>query len=190
MNTAGIIILVIVVVLIAAAVLFLFQQERTKRLRAKFGPEYDRAVEAGGNRWKAEQTLAEREKRVKTYPIRPLLTADCERFRQSWRGVQSRFVDDPKTALTEADHLVQNVMSARGYPIDDFAQCAADISVDHPIVVENYRAGHEVAVRHGRGQATTEDLRRAMIHYRTLFEDLLEEAPIREERVQVKRKSA
>lgn len=191
MTTAGIVILVvIVVVLIAAGALFLFQQQRTKRLRAKFGPEYERAVETEGNRWKAEQTLAKREKRVKSYLIRPLHTEQCELFRQSWRDVQGRFVDNPKTALAEADRLVQEVMRARGYPIDDFEQCAADISVDHPVVVENYRAGHEVAVRHIRGQATTEDLRRAMIHYRTLFDDLLEEVPIHDERVRMKRASA
>jgi hypothetical protein len=190
MSTTGIVILVVAVVLIAAGSIFIFQRQRTKRLRAKFGPEYDRAVETEGNRLKAEQTLAKREKRVKNYQIRPLQTVHCERFRQSWRDVQSGFVDDPKTALTEADRLVQEVMKARGYPIDDFEQCAADLSVDHPVVVENYRAGHVVAVRHGRGQATTEDLRRAMIYYRTLFDDLLEEAPIPEERVRVKRASA
>ena len=190
MTTIGVVILVLAVVLVAAGALFIFQQQRTKRLRAKFGPEYDRAVETEGSRLKAEQTLAEREKRVNNYQIRPLQTVHCERFRQSWRDVQGGFVDDPKTALTEADRLVQEVMRARGYPIDDFEQCAADLSVDHPVIVANYRAGHEVAVRHRQGQATTEDLRRAMIYYRTLFDGLLEEAPIPEKRVRVKRASA
>lgn len=189
MTTPEAVTLVCAVIIVLIAAYLVFQSLRTKRLRRKFGPEYDRTVENTGSRLRAEQALEKREKRVRTFQIRPLLTVQCERFKQSWRDIQGRFVDDPKTAVAEADRLVQDVMRARGYPVEDFDQCAADISVDHPVVVENYRAGHEGVLRHGRGQATTEDLRRAMIHYRTLFDDLLEEAPVSAEPVRVRRAS-
>jgi hypothetical protein len=111
---------------------------------------------------------------VEKFSIRPLGAAERERFISEWRSVQSRFVDDPKGAVTEADKLVIRVMQARGYPMSDFEQRAADISVDHPQVVDNYRAAHEIALRHRRGESTTEDLRNAMLYYRSLFEDLLQ----------------
>jgi hypothetical protein len=189
MDTTQVVILIVAIVVVAAGVYLAVRMRNSRRLREKFGPEYDRTLQSEGNRLRAEDNLAKREKRVKRYQIHPLLTAQCRRFQESWREIQARFVDDPKTAVDEADRLVQQVMTARGYPVEDFEQCAADISVDHPLVVDNYRAGHDVVRRHARGQATTEDLRRAMIHYRTLFDDLLEELPVEAEPVKVRRAS-
>jgi hypothetical protein len=189
MSTPEAVILVCAAIIVLIAAYLVFQMLKTKRLRRKFGPEYDRELHSSGSRLRAEQALEQREKRVRSFQIRPLLTVQCERFKQASRDIQAHFVDDPKTAVVEADRLVQDVMRARGYPVEDFEQCAADVSVDHPVVVENYRAGHEIVLRHGSGQASTEDLRRAMIHYRTLFDDLLEEAPASAEPVRVRRAS-
>jgi len=152
------------------------RKRRTKRLRAQFGdPEYARAMERGGNRKKAEAGLEQRAERVEAFHVRPLSAGDRARFVESWRGLQARFVDGPAGAVSEADRLLGDVMSTRGYPVADFEQRAADISVDHPVVLENYRAGHEIALRQMGGKATTEDLRVAMVHYRTLFEELVSE---------------
>ena len=176
-RTAAVLIVVgvVVVVVIAAAALFA-RNRRTKGLRSRFGPEYDRAVEARGGRGKAEADLHKLEKRVQKLDIRPLQPAERDRFATSWREVQSNFVDDPASAVNRADTLLGDVMSTRGYPVGDFDQRAADVSVDHPLVVEHYRAAHDIAVRHRLGQATTEDLRQAMIHYRSLFDDLTADA--------------
>lgn len=144
----------------------------TAGLRQKFGPEYNRAVLAHGS--KAEAKLADREKRVEKLNIRDLDLIEHERFSKQWQAVQSRFVDSPKGAVAEADDLVSLAMKARGYPVADFDQRAADISVDHPLVVENYRSAHEIALRAGKEGVTTEDLRTAMIHYRSLFEELVQ----------------
>jgi hypothetical protein len=167
----------LVVVLVAGLVAFLwYRKRRTARLRTQFGgAEYARAVEQSGNRRHAEAALQERAQRVDGLRIRPLTAADRARFLSTWREVQARFVDGPAGALTAADQLLGDVMSTRGYPLDGFDQRAADISVDHPLVLENYRAAHEVAIRQTRGQAGTEDLRQAMIHFRTLFEELVNE---------------
>jgi hypothetical protein len=146
----------------------------TADLRQKFGPEYDRAVLTHGSERKAEAKLADREERVEKLNIRDLDLGERERFSKQWESLQSRFVDSPKGAVAEADDLVSSVMKARGYPLSDFDQRAADISVDHPRVVENYRSAHGIALRVGKDQATTEDLRTAMIHYRSLFEDLVQ----------------
>jgi hypothetical protein len=145
-------------------------------LRRRFGPEYDRAVQERGPQ-QAETVLLEREKRVREFPIRELAADERERFVTEWRIVQSRFVDDPRAAVAEADLLVDRLMQARGYPTSDFEQQAADISVSHPQVVGNYRAAHQIAVRHRQGQASTEDLRNAIIYYRSLFDDLLQTGP-------------
>ena len=161
---------VVVVLIIAWAVL---RKQRTMKLRSHFGPEYDRAVRESGPQ-RAEAVLLEREKRVKEFPIRELKAEERERFVTEWRIVQSRFVDDPQAAVAEADLLVDRLMQARGYPTTDFEQRAADISVTHPRVVDNYRAAHQIAVRHREGQASTEDLRNAIIYYRSLFDDLLQ----------------
>lgn len=163
-------------VLLGGAVLYVIQQERTKRLRQKFGPEYTRAVEETGGRLQAEDALAHREKRVAQFHIRPLSAAERTRFVDGWRELQVRFVDDPSGALKEADRLVGEVMAAEGYPVLDFDQRAADLSVEHPLVTANYRQGHSIAVRDNQGSATTEELRKAMIHYRTLFDELARHA--------------
>jgi len=165
------------VVLVAGlAAYLLHRKRRTARLRTQFGgAEYARAVEKGGNRRHAEAALEERAERVDGLRIRPLAAGDRTRFLSSWREVQARFVDSPAGAVMAADQLLGDVMSTRGYPLSNFDQRAADISVDHPVVLENYRAAHDIAIRQTRGQAGTEDLRQAMIHFRTLFEELVSE---------------
>jgi hypothetical protein len=131
-------------------------------------------VERLGNQSKAEADLLAREKRVHHLNIIPLSGADAARFGQAWTSLQGRFVDNPKGVVIEADRLVSEVMAKRNYPVGDFESRAADISVDHPAVVENYRAARAIAVRDKGGEATTEDLRKAVVHYRALFADLLE----------------
>src|SRR5579864_5363116 len=173
----NLIVLAAVVILAVAGLAWLYVRKRrntTAGLRQKFGPEYQRAVQEHGSERKAEAKLADREKRVEKLNIRDLDPMEHERFSKQWESVQSRFVDSPKGAVIEADDLVSSVMKTRGYPVSDFDQRAADISVDHPRVVENYRSAHEIALRVGKDQATTEDLRTAMIHYRSLFEELVQ----------------
>ncbi len=170
-NTLIIIVLVIAVIVLAAVLLM--QKRRSGHLQSQFGPEYERALNETGDKQKAEAELHKREKRVQKLDIRPLEAENRERFTTDWRRVQAEFVDDPTASMTHADALLQKVMSARGYPVDNFEQVAADVSVDHPTVVQNYRSGHEIAVRHQRGEASTEDLRQAMIHYRELFDELV-----------------
>ena len=167
----------LVVVLLAGIAAFLWHRKRrTQRLRTQFGSsEYARAVQTGGNRRRAEAGLDKRTQRVEKFHVRPLAAGDRARFAESWRGVQARFVDGPAGAVTEADQLLGDVMSTRGYPVSDFEQTAADISVNYPLVLENYRTAHEIALRQTKGQATTEDLRQAMVHYRTLFDELVSE---------------
>ena len=175
------------VILIIAILVWLYVQKRrhaTAGLREKFGSEYDRAVREHGSERKAQAKLEDREKRGEKLSIRDLDPLERERFSKQWDSVQSRFVDSPKGAVTEADDLVSSLMKARGYPISDFDQRAADISVDHPRVVENYRSAHEIALRVGKNAATTEDLRTAMIHYRSLFDELVQ-APASIERKEV-----
>jgi hypothetical protein len=149
------------------------QKHRTQNLRAKFGPEYERALAEHRDRGHAESELEKREKRVAAFHIKPLRTEDQLRFAEEWKREQSLFVDDPRTAVNHADALVQNVMHERGYPVGDFEQNAADLSVEHPQVVEHYRIAHEIAVRDSQGPGSTEDLRRAMVSYHALFDDLL-----------------
>ncbi len=149
------------------------RRRRSAELKDRFGREYDRTVEATGDRSKAEADLAERQKRVEKLDIRALDPDERARFVERWSDVQARFVDDPARAVAFADALLADVMKARGYPVSDFDRRAGDISVDHPVVVEHYHKGHEIAVRHERGEASTEDLRQAMIHYRALFDNLV-----------------
>jgi len=180
MTTLGPIELALIIgfaVLVVAGIVawFSFRKRRTEKLRAQFGAEYDRAVKEDGGRRHAEAGLKERTARVDSLNIRPLTAGDRARFVESWSRVQARFVDGPGGAVTEADQLLRDVMSTRGYPVSDFEQRAADISVDHPLVMENYRTAHAIAVRQTQGQANTEDLRQAMIHYRTLFDELVGE---------------
>ncbi|MGA8089250.1 MAG: hypothetical protein WCA10_18395 [Terracidiphilus sp.] len=169
------IIVAVIVVVIGAIVVAFLQKRRTGKLREHFGAEYDRAVAEGGNKRIAESRLEERTERVKKFHIRALTVEDRTRFTESWDRVQARFVDAPAGAVAEADQLIGDLMATCGYPVGDFEQRAADISVDHPIVTQNYRSAHEIAVRQAKGQASTEDLRRAMIHYRALFDDLVSE---------------
>src|SRR3954447_2650468 len=171
-HTTIIIIAAVVVVLIVAGVM-LMQRRRTEQLQSRFGPEYERALKEKGDKAKAEAELQEREKRVEKLAIRPLDPAQRERFTGEWQRVQAEFVDDPEHSIKDADILLQDVMTARGYPVQDFEQVAADVSVDHPGVVQHFRTAHDIVVRHGRGEGDTEDLRKAMINYRALFEDLV-----------------
>jgi hypothetical protein len=176
LSTTQLALIIGLVVIVAAgiATMLFMRKRRTARLRTRFGgPEYTRAVQDGGNQRRAENKLEKRAERVESFHIRALAPADHARFLESWRKVQGRFVDSPGGAVTEADQLLGDVMSMRGYPVSDFEQRAADISVDHPLVMENYRAAHGIAVRQAQGQASTEELRQAMIHYRTLFEELV-----------------
>ncbi len=171
------IILAGVVILVIAVLTWLYMQKRrstTANLRQKFGPEYGRAVREHGSERKAEAQLVDREKRVEKLNIRDLDPMEYERFSKRWESVQSHFVDSPTGGVAEAEDLVSSLMKARGYPVSDFDQRAADISVDHPGVVENYRSAHETALRIGKDAATTEDLRTAMIHYRSLFQELVQ----------------
>lgn len=155
------------------------RRRRSEHLKDRFGREYDRTLKAAGDRSKAEADLQEREKRVEKLDIRPLEPDERREFLDRWTDVQARFVDDPARAVAFADALLGDVMKARGYPVSDFEQRAGDISVDHPVVVEHYHKAHDIAVRHGRGEASTEDLRQAMIHYRALFDNLVgAEAPV------------
>jgi hypothetical protein len=159
---------------IAVVCLLALKWNRTKNLRSKFGPEYDHLVSEQGNAVRAEKELERRAKRVEKFHIHPLTREECDRFATQWSMVQQRFVDDPKAAVAEADNLVQHAMHARGYPVGEFEDRAADLSVDHPLVVKHYRAAHNIALRDSRSEATTEELRIALQHYRTLFQDLLE----------------
>jgi hypothetical protein len=176
-----VIVLAAVAIVIIAVLAWLYVRKRrstTAGLRQKFGPEYDRALRESGSERKAEAKLTDRQDRIDKLNIRELDPAERERFLKQWESVQSRFVDSPKGAVAEADDLVSSLMRARGYPVSDFNQRAADISVDHPRVVENYRSAHEIALRVGKDASTTEDLRTAMIHYRSLFEELVKPAEV------------
>ena len=180
MPTWAIILIIIVAAMaIAAACWILAGRRRSQHLRGRFGPEYDRVIQENGNPRRAEQILETREKRVEQLHVRPLIPTEREHFVDAWQKDQSRFVDDPQGAVLEADHLVSEVMEARGYPMSNFEQRAADISVDHPHLVENYRAAAEIALRQKSGEATTEDLRQAMVCYRKLFDELLETIEVR-----------
>jgi hypothetical protein len=170
---AWVVIAVGAVALLAVLLIAFSTRRRTNRLRTRFGPEYDRAVQQHGERGAASE-LDSRLERREHLDIRPLPPPAREQYRESWARVQAEFVDDPTAAVGEADDLVHRAMRERGYPMDDFEQRAADISVDHPQVVERYRSAHGIANRNANGEATTEDLRQAMKHYRALFDDLLE----------------
>lgn len=171
------VVIVAILILVAVAVALFARRRRSDQIKRRFGAEYDRAVvEQHGDAHRAEAALVEREKRVETFPLRALSPVDREAYAMEWAAVQRRFVDDPSAAVGTADRLVNRVMIDRGYPMTDFEQRAADISVSYPAVVQNYRAGHEIVARHIEGQATTEELRQAMVHYRSLFDELLEPA--------------
>jgi hypothetical protein len=177
MDTIFVIIIAIVALLVIAGGVAFFamrQDKKRRELREGFGPEYHETLSRTGDRSQAEKELKERQKRVSGFDLKPLMAADAARFSEQWRQTQERFVDDPKAAISDADRLVQEVMQARGYPMSDFDQRAADVSVDHPEVVQNYRRAHQIAQSNEREEASTEDLRQAVVHYRSLFVDLLE----------------
>jgi hypothetical protein len=174
-NTQLIVAIVIlaVVILVAVAAYIQYRRTRTQKLRSKFGSEYDRAIVTHGSTQKAEAKLVGRETRVEALKIRELGATERDRFVAEWHTVQSRFVDHPKAAVTEADDLVNSLLEVRGYPRANFEQRAADISVHYPRVMESYRVAHSIAVRPANVEATTEELRTAMIKYRAIFDDLI-----------------
>jgi hypothetical protein len=173
MSTSAIVAIVVLAIIVAGiGVVLTINLQRSRRLKARFGPEYSRALEEAGSKTQAEAKLEKLEKRVERFDLRPLTPVVRANFVAAWQKIQARFVDDPKIAVTEADKLIQEIMTVRGYPVSDFDQRAADISVNHPVIVEHYRAGHDIAREHSKGRASTEDLRQAMIHYRTLFAEL------------------
>src|SRR5258708_12089434 len=167
------VLIVVAVLTIGAAAWMYIQKKRTQDLRSKFGPEYDKAIDMHKDRSHAESDLETRAKRVAKFHIQPLTSDEQARYAEDWRVEQSLFVDDPRAAVKHADTLVQDIMKHRGYPVSDFEQNAADLSVDHPRVVEHYRIAHEIAIGDARGKNSTENLRKAMLIYRTLSDDLL-----------------
>lgn len=177
MDKTTIIIIAAVVVVLIVAGFFLMRRRRTEELQSRFGPEYDRALKETGDKSKAETELQKREKRVEKLSIRPVDPAQRERFSAEWQRVQAEFVDNPENSIRNADILLQEVMRTRGYPVENFDQVAADVSVDHPTVVQHFRAAHDIARRHSKGEGDTEDLRNAMINYRALFEELVADSP-------------
>jgi hypothetical protein len=165
-----------VVVVVLAVALFLARrrsEQRSGALRDQFGPEYERAIAQHGDRSRAERELLSRRNRLDELDIRALSDAEADRFSAAWASVQQRFVDDPRGAANEADLLIKDVMKARGYPVGNFDQRVADLSVEHANVVEHYRAARKLARAREEGQVGTEELRQAMVHYRALFSDLL-----------------
>lgn len=177
-TTLAIIIVLVAVVSAAIAIVLhhYYLRQRSRRLQGRFGPEYERLAESRGTPLAAENELIERQKRVAKFHIRPLNPEERRRYTDRWAQIQAEFVDNPKSSLSHADELLGEVMATRGYPVQDFDQRSADLSVDHPIVVQHYHAAHAIAVRDRTGQTTTEDLRQAMIHYRALFDELISEA--------------
>jgi hypothetical protein len=171
--------LIIVAILVLIAAALIARRRKSETLKRRFGPEYDRTViQQQGDMRRAEAELVERKKRVESFPLRSLTPVDQEAYAVEWAAVQRRFVEDPSAAVGCADRLVSRVMTDRGYPMTNFDQRAEDISVSYPAVVQNYRAARDIALRHADGGATTEDLRQAMIHYRSLFDELLAPAEL------------
>ncbi|WP_240506765.1 hypothetical protein [Thermoactinospora rubra] len=175
-------VVVVAVVAVAAVGYVVLQQQRRNRLRARFGPEYDRLVAESENRKEAEQELLAREQRFSQLDIRPLAPESRQTYAKRWTEVQERFVDSPAMAVTEADQLVTAVMAERGYPTDDFEERMSTLSVAHAATLDHYRKAHDISARAARKEASTEDLRQAMVHYRALFQELLEEPAERQDR--------
>ncbi|HSV44325.1 MAG TPA: hypothetical protein VLJ58_00930 [Ramlibacter sp.] len=172
MNTM--LIALMILALLGVGMYLHYRRHETHTLEKRFGPEYGRAMDELGSRGKAEAELKARQKRVEQLAIVPLSPTEARHFSDAWKGLQARFVDNPQGVMTDADLLVRELMQKRGYPMGDFDRRAADISVDHPEVVEHYRAAQEIVLRDRRGEADTEVLRQAVIHYRALFAELLE----------------
>jgi hypothetical protein len=181
---------VVVLGLIALGAWFFYQKKQSHKLQKRFGPEYDRTVNELGSRTKGESELKAREKRVERLEILPLASSEAARFTEAWRVLQSRFVDNPKGVVVQAEQLVRELMEKRGYPMGDFERRAGDISVDHPDVVANYRAAQAIALRDQKGTADTEELRKAVVHYRALFDELLQVKEPRREIIEETRVAA
>jgi hypothetical protein len=180
MNTTYVIVGVVLVLLVIGGILaFIFSgRQRSKRFQSKYGAEYERAVETAGGQKAAQNELKERERHVGTLEIRPLSARERERYAADWTAVQARFVDEPGQAIVDADRLIVEVMQLRAYPVSDFDQRAADVSIQYPELVANYRAARAIAVLNEQHHAGTEDLRQAMLHYRSLFDELLKDEAI------------
>jgi hypothetical protein len=180
LNTTYTIIAVVLILLITGAILapIFSRRNRSTRLQGKFGPEYDHTVQTLGDEKKAHTELEARQKHVASLDIHPLSATEGERYVADWAAVQSKFVDEPGQAVIDADRLIMEVMQLRNYPVADFEQRAADLSVNYPELVSNYRAARVIAVKNEQYLADTEELRQAMIHYRSLFEELLEIEPV------------
>jgi hypothetical protein len=178
---------VVVLGLVAIGAWLFYQKKQSHRLHGHFGPEYDRTVNELGSRSKGESELKAREKRVERLEILPLAPSEAARFTEAWRVLQSRFVDNPKGVVVQAEQLVRELMEKRGYPMGDFERRAGDISVDHPDVVANYRSAQAIALRDQKGTADTEELRKAVVHYRALFDELLEVREPKQEIIAEKR---
>lgn len=174
MSITNMIILAAVIAAITVAVWAFVRRERTRKLRHQFGPEYERLSDQERSRSRAEALLEERQRRVEKYHIRALTREECDSFAVKWRAAQEHFVDDPHDAISQADSLVTEAMRTRGYPTADFEQRAADLSVDYPVVVSDYRIAHDIALRDSQKSVSTEELRNAMQHYRNLFEHVLD----------------
>jgi FtsZ-interacting cell division protein ZipA len=174
-TTTALVLLIIAVAAIVLAGLMAWKLRRSQKIRSRFGPEYERTVQQRGSAAKAERELEHRARRVEKFRIRSLTPDESDQFAARWRSAQARFVDDPRGAVAEASELLHGVMRARGYPAGgDFEEQASDLSVNYPRLVEHYRIAHTIATRDAHDPVSTEDLRAAMNHYRTLFEDLLE----------------
>jgi hypothetical protein len=175
MSTTYILIAVVLILVILGAIFvpMFARRKNSERLHDKFGPEYDRTVETMGNQKKAQKELNDRQKHVDSLSIRPLSVSERDRYLADWTAVQAQFVDQPGEATVKADQLIMEVMQLRAYPVSDFEQRAADISVNYPALVSNYRAARAIAIKNGQHEATTEELRQAMIYYRSLFKELL-----------------
>lgn len=169
-------VIIVVAAFIVIAIVLIMRRRKSEHLKRQFGPEYDRAVMQHGDAGHAEAVLLDREKRVEKFSLRPLIPSDRERYAEEWGAVQRRFVDDPSNAVDQADTLVNTVLAARGYPVGEAEQRTADISVNYPSLVQNYRSARAVMLRHSQGQTSTEDLRLAMVNFRSLFDELLKTA--------------
>jgi uncharacterized membrane protein YqiK len=181
---------VVVLGLVALGAWLFYQKNQSHKLQERFGPEYGRTVNELGSRTKGESELRAREKRVERLEILTLAPSEAARFTEAWQALQGRFVDNPKGVVVQAEQLVRELMEKRGYPMGDFERRAGDISVDHPDVVANYRSAQAIAVRDRQGSADTEELRKAVVHYRALFDELLEVREARQEMIAEKRVAA
>ena len=180
MSPTIIIIAVVVIVVIMGIIMapMFARRRKSQKFQNKYGPEYDRTVQSAGNEKKAQAELKDRQKHVDTLNIRPLSVSERDRYQAEWTAIQAKFVDQPGQATVEADHLIMEVMKVRAYPVSDFDQRAADISVNYPTLVSNYRAAREIAIKNEKHSASTEELRQALIYYRSLFDELLKEETV------------